>query len=101
MKPHARHAFNYNLWGYDARIDKPVENQVIRLNRLVAARDRSELVQKAYTVTNGSHVVSAEEELNFDMDDESLLTGVVFGMRPSCSPASGHGDAKLIKISEK
>jgi hypothetical protein len=101
MKPHTRHAFNYNLWGYDANTDEQVENQVIRLNRLTAPRDRNELVQKAYTVANGSHVASTEEGLDFDMDDESLLTAVVVGMRPSCSPLKTYGDAKLLKISEK
>jgi hypothetical protein len=93
MKPHARHAFNYSLWGYDARIDKRVKGQVIKLNRIVATRDRDELVQEAHSATNGSPVRCTEEELKLDTDDESLLTAVVVGMRPSCSPKLGCGNA--------
>jgi hypothetical protein len=101
MKPHARHAFNYSLWGYDARIDKRVKGQVIKLNRIVATRDRDELVQEAHSATNGSPVRCTEEELKLDTDDESLLTAVVVGMRPSCSPKLGCGNAELFKVSEK
>jgi hypothetical protein len=79
----ATHAFSYKMWGYEARIDNRVENQVIRLNSLIAGGIRFEQVQKAHTVPNGTPFVFTEEELNFDMDDESLLTGVVVGMRPS------------------
>lgn len=100
MKSHIKHAFNYYLWGYDARIDKQIENQVIRVNRLLA-KSRYEAVRQAYTTTNGTHVVSNEEELKFNMDDETLLTAVAVGMRPSCSPADGEGDANLLIISER
>lgn len=101
MKPHTRHAFNYSLWGYDASIDARVVNQVVRLNKLIAVQTRHAIVQKAYTVTNGSHVVSTKEELDFDMDDKSLLTAVVVGMRPSCSPVKTYGDAELVKTLKK
>jgi hypothetical protein len=97
------HAFSYKVWGYDARIDNRVENQVIRLNSVIAS-DRYQAVQEAHNAaTNGTHGVSTEEELDFDMGDKSLLTGVVVGMRPSCSPvrALGYGNAELLRICQK
>jgi hypothetical protein len=73
---------------------------VIRLNSKTA-KGRWDAVRDAYTAPNGTHVVCTAEELNFDMDDETLLTGVVVGMRPSCSPFDGHGNAGLLGILKK
>jgi hypothetical protein len=100
VKLHTNHAFNYQLWGYDAETDERVENQVIRLNSIVA-KNRYKAVQEASTADNGPPLVPTEEELRFDMDDETLLTAVIVGMRPSCSPIQGYGDARLLKISGK
>jgi hypothetical protein len=100
MKARTELTYNYQLWAYDARIEKRVKNQVIRLNSKTA-KGRWDAVQDAYTASNGTHVVCTEEELKFDMDDENLLTAVVVGMRPSCSPAKDKGNAELLGPSEK
>jgi hypothetical protein len=100
MKARTELTYNYQLWAYDARIEKRVKNQVIRLNSKTA-KGRWDAVQDACTASNGTHVVCTEEELKFDMDDENLLTAVVVGMRPSCSPAKDKGNAELLGPSEK
>lgn len=96
--PHTRHTFSYQLHGYDAAIDNRIENQVIRLNSIIATK-RYQEVQKAYTAANGPPVVCTEEELNLDMDDETLLTAVVVGVRPSYKRI--YGDKDLRKIFQK
>ena len=42
------HAFSYKVWGYDARIDNRVENQVIRLNSVIAS-DRYQAVRVGWS----------------------------------------------------